>query len=149
MLGSPWVASNSGHGHFFFCPSLWHRVLSPGSLFPGLSVSNGGFHSGPRRLPCAEGHRTLGIRSQGLLPRMTLGGTPTLVCELSQESMKRPCRKPWQEADLPSPPQMPAQTPPARQGLTCVWGEHLYWLFFAYKRGEIPIKQKGNNQCKN
>lgn len=27
-------------------------------------------------------------------------------------------------------------------------GACLHWLFFMNKRGEIPMKQKGNNQCK-
>lgn len=74
---------NSGCGHFSLCPSLWHRIVSPASLFPGLWVSRGGFYLGPKTLPHAEGHRKLVIGSQGLLPQMTLGSTATPACELS------------------------------------------------------------------
>lgn len=66
---------------------------------------------GPRTLPCAEGHKKLVIERHGLLPQMTLGSTATPVCELSCVSAKRPCRKLWQAADPPSPPQMDAQNP--------------------------------------
>lgn len=84
---------NSGYGHFFFCPGLWHKVVSPGGL---------------------------GSKLRGVVP---LGSWKAALCRGSQklviggQEAARPHWRVnyreglWPAADLPSPPQIAAHIP--------------------------------------